>query len=41
MKNAASTSSHQPIISHEEFISIEHSEEPHMHNPKEYDIVVT
>ena len=41
MKNAPSTSSHEPIIPHEQFIPIEHSEEPHMHNPEEDDIVVT
>jgi hypothetical protein len=41
MKNAPSTSSHEPIIPHEQFILIEHSEEPHMHNPEEDDIVVT
>ena len=41
MKNAPSTSSHEPIIPQEQFISIEHSEEPHMHNPEEDDIVVT
>ena len=41
MKNVPSTSSHEPIIPHEQFISIEHSEEPHMHNPEEDDIVVT
>ena len=41
MKNAPSTFSHEPIIPHEQFILIEHSEEPHMHNPMEDDIVVT
>ena len=41
MKNAHSTSSHEPIISHEQFISIEHFEEPSMQNPEEDDIVVT
>ena len=41
MKNAPSISSHEPIIPHEQFILIEHSEEPHMHNPEKDDIVVT
>jgi hypothetical protein len=41
MKNAPSTSSHEPIIPYEQFILIEHSEEPHMHNPEEDDNVVT
>ena len=41
MKNVPSTSSHEPIILHEQLIPIEHSEEPHMHSPKEDDIVVT
>ena len=41
MKNVPSTSSQEPIIPHEQFIPIEHSEEPHMHNPKKDDIVVT
>jgi hypothetical protein len=41
MKNAHSTFSHKPIIPHEQFIPIEHSEEPQMHNPREDDIVVT
>jgi hypothetical protein len=41
MKNAPSTSSHEPIILHEQFIPIAHSAEPRMHNPEEDDIVVT
>jgi hypothetical protein len=41
MKNAPSITSHESIIFHEQFISIEHSEEPHVHSPKEDDIVVT
>jgi hypothetical protein len=41
MKNTPSTTSHKSIILHEQFILIEHSEEPHVHNPKEDDIVVT
>jgi hypothetical protein len=41
MKNAPSTTSHESIILHEQFIPIEHSGEPHVHNPEEDDIVVT
>ena len=41
MKNTPSTSSHEPIIHHDQFIPIEHYEELHMHNPEEDDIVVT
>jgi hypothetical protein len=41
MKNAPGTSNHEPIIPHEQFILIEHSEEPHIYNPEEDDIVVT
>jgi hypothetical protein len=41
MKNAPSTTSHESIIFHEQFIPIEHSEEPHVHNPEEDNIVVT
>ena len=41
MKNTPSTSSHEPIISHEQFISKEHIEEPRVQNPEEDDIVVT
>jgi hypothetical protein len=41
MKNAPSTTSHESIIFYEQFITIEHSKEPHVHNPEEDDIVVT
>ena len=41
MKNTPSTSSHEPIILHKQFIPIEHIEEPHVQNPEEDDIVVT
>jgi hypothetical protein len=41
MKNAPSTSSHEPIISHEQFILVEHFQEPHMYNLEDDDIVVT
>jgi hypothetical protein len=41
MKNAPSTINHESIIPHEQFIPIEHSEEPHVHNPEGDDIVVT
>ena len=41
MKNTPSTSIHETIIPHEQFIPIEHFEEPHVHNPEEDDIVVT
>ena len=40
MKNAPSTSSHEPIIPHEQFIPIEHVEEPRVQNSED-DIVVT
>jgi hypothetical protein len=40
-KNAPSTTSHESIILHEQFILIEHSEKPHVHNPEEDDIIVT
>jgi hypothetical protein len=41
MKNTPSTSSHETIIPHEQFILIEHFEEPPVQNPEEDDIVVT
>ena len=41
IKNAPSTSSHESIIPHEQFILIEHFEEPPVQNPKEDDIIVT
>jgi hypothetical protein len=41
MKNAPSTTSHESIILHEQFILIEHYEEPHVHDPEKDDIVVT
>jgi hypothetical protein len=41
MKNTPSTSSHEIIIPHEQFILIEYFEEPPMQNPEEDDIVVT
>jgi hypothetical protein len=41
MKNSPSTTSHESIIPHEQFILIEHYEEPHVHNPEEVNIVVT
>jgi hypothetical protein len=41
MKNTPSTSSYEPIIPREQYIPIEHSEEPHMHNPEKDDIIAT
>ena len=41
MKNTPNTSSHEPIISHEQFILKEHIEEPRVQNPEEDNIVVT
>jgi hypothetical protein len=41
MKVTHNTSSDKPTISHEHFISIEHTEESHIHNPMEYDNVST
>ena len=41
MKSAPSTSSHEPIISHEQFIPIEHIEELHVLNLEQDDIVIT
>lgn len=41
MKNAPSTSNQEPIIPHEQFISIKHIEEPHVQKPEEDDTVVT
>ena len=41
MKSAPSTSSHEPIIPHRQFIPIEHFEKTHVQNPEEDDIVVT
>jgi hypothetical protein len=41
MKNTPSTSSHETIIPHEQFILIEYFEETLVQNPEEDDIVVT
>jgi hypothetical protein len=41
MKNIPCTSSHEPIILHEQFILIEQIEESHVQNPKEDDTVIT
>jgi hypothetical protein len=41
MKNTPSTSSHEPIISHEQFIPIEHMKELHVQNGEDDDTVVT
>jgi len=41
MKSTPNISSHESINSHEQFIPIEQSEEPHVHYPEEDDNVVT
>jgi len=41
MKSAPNISSHESINSHEQFIPIEQTEEPHVHYPKENDNIVT
>ena len=41
MKSTPNISSHESINSHEQFIPIEQSEEPHVHYPEEDNNVVT